>query len=65
MRDHHRGGAALLDDLAHLERQALAQVDVEVGKRLVEQQQIRSRRERARQRHALLLPAGEFMRELS
>jgi hypothetical protein len=40
VRDQHRGGAARLDDLAHLERQPLAQVDVEIGERLVEQQQL-------------------------
>ena len=64
VRHQHRGGAARLDDVAHLERQALAQVDVEVGERLVEQQQLGARRERARERHALLLAAGELVRVL-
>ena len=64
VRHEDRGGAARLEDVAHLERQALAQVDVEVGERLVEQQQLRARRERARERDALLLPAGELVRVL-
>jgi hypothetical protein len=59
----HRGGAARLDDLAHLQRQALAQGHVEVREGLVEQQQLRPGRQRARQRHPLLLSAGELVRE--
>ena len=38
----------------------LAQIGVEVGERLVEQQRLRLDDQRARQRHALLLSAGEF-----
>ena len=54
-----------LDDVAHFQRQPLAQFDVEVGEGLVEQQQPRSGRQRAGQRDALLLAAGEFVRELA
>lgn len=43
-------------------RQPFAQVHVQVGKRLVEQQQVRLWGERARQRDALLLAAGELVR---
>ena len=53
-----------LEDVAHFEREPLAQVDVEVGERLVEQQQFGARRQRAGQRDALLLAAGEFVRIL-
>ena len=45
--------------LAH----AHAQERVECGKRLVEQQHARIGDERARERHALLLPAGQLRRE--
>ncbi len=41
--------------------EAPAQVDVEVGERLVEQQQFRLRCQRARQRDTLLLPARQFV----
>jgi len=44
------------------QRQALAQAGVQVGEGLVQQQQLGARRERARERDALLLAAGEFMR---
>ncbi len=57
-----RRRARLLQDLAHLEREPLAQVHVQVGERLVQQQQARLRRERARQRDALLLAARELVR---
>ena len=40
VRHQDRRRAARLDDVAHLVRQALAQVDVEVGERLVEQQEL-------------------------
>jgi hypothetical protein len=59
-----RGGGFALEDVAHLERQAFAQFDVEVGERLVHQDQARPRRQGAGQRHALLLAAGELVREL-
>jgi hypothetical protein len=38
--------------------------DIEVGEGLVEQDQLGARRQRAGQRHALLLAAGELMRKL-
>jgi hypothetical protein len=49
-------------DVTHFERQPLAKVDVEIGERLVEQQQSGRRRERAGERDALLLPARQFVR---
>ena len=45
-----------------LDAHLLAQLGVQVGERLVEQQDVRPRHDGARQRHALLLPAGEFAR---
>jgi hypothetical protein len=56
------GDARILQDRAHLDRQALAQVDVEVAERLVEQQELGLRRQRARQRDALLLAARQLVR---
>ncbi|MNZ92751.1 hypothetical protein D3C78_1117860 [compost metagenome] len=61
MGDQDGAGAARLEDLAHLVAEAAAQLDVEVGEGLVEQQQARLRRQRAGQGHALLLAAGQFM----
>ena len=57
VRDKYRGGAGGLQDVAHLERKLLAQLDVEIGKRLVEQKQLRSGCQSTRQRHPLLLAA--------
>jgi hypothetical protein len=62
MGHEQRCGLRRLQDGAHFVRQALAQVHVEVGKRLVQQQQARLGRQRSGQRHALLLATGEFMR---
>ena len=45
-----------------LEAHPLAQLRVEVGQRLVEQQQRRLHDQRAREREALLLAAGELRR---
>ena len=45
-----------------LEAHLLAQLRVEVGQRLVEQQQRRLHHQRAREREALLLAAGELGR---
>ena len=59
--DQDGAGAARLEDLAHLVAEAAAQLDVEVGEGLVEQQQARLRRQCAGQGHALLLAAGQFM----
>ena len=61
---HKQGcGARCLQDGAHLMRQPFTQIDIQIGKRLVEQQQARPRCQRPRQRHALLLPARQFMRK--
>jgi hypothetical protein len=64
VRDQYRSRATGLDDLAHLERQPLAQLRVEVGERLVQQQQLGARRQSPRQGDALLLPAGDLVRKL-
>ena len=45
-----------------LDAHLLAQLGVEVGQRLVEQQHLRLAHQRARKRHALLLAAGELRR---
>jgi hypothetical protein len=62
VRDHHRGGADLALDLAQLELHLLAQLGVQVGERLVEQQHRRLDHQRAGERHALPLAAREFAR---
>ena len=49
-------------DALDLDLHLLAQVLVERAERLVEQQDIRIEDEPARQRHALLLAAGQFAR---
>ena len=58
VRDENRGRLLLLQNVAHFETQLFAHFDVEVGKRLVEEQQLGPRRECARERDALLLAAG-------
>ena len=59
---HKQGrGARSLQYATHLMRQPFAQIDIEIGKRLVEQQQARPWRQRPRQRHALLLSARQFV----
>ena len=60
MGDVDRGVAIFVMQPADFEPHLLAQIGVEVGQRLVEQQRLRLDDQRARQRHALLLPAGEF-----
>ena len=60
VRDVDRGVAELVVQAADLEAHLLAQVGVEVGQRLVEQQHLRLDHQRARQRHALLLAAGQL-----
>ena len=60
VRHHQRGGPERLEQRAQLAHQPLAQRDVEARERLVEQHRGRPRRERPRQRHPLLLPAGQF-----
>ena len=57
----HERAADLLVDAAQLLLHGLAQLEVEGGERLVEQQHARAHDERARQRHALLLAAGELI----
>ena len=48
--------------LMQLELRMLAQLAIERAQRLIEQQQLRPLDQRARQRHALALAAGELMR---
>ena len=54
--------AVFVVQAAHLEAHLLAQVGVEVGQRLVEQQRLGLDDQRAGQRHALLLAAGQLAR---
>ena len=63
MGDMDEGDAELLLHAAQLAAHAQAQVFVERGQRLVEQQHARIGDQRARQRHALLLAAGELGRQ--
>ena len=63
MGDEERGDAGAGEDVAHLLAQAVAQARVEARERLVEEDQLRGRRERAGQRDALLLAAGKLMRQ--
>jgi hypothetical protein len=62
VRDQQRRRAVALQDRAQLRAEPLAQLDVEARERLVEQQQPRIRRERAGERDALLLAAGQLVR---
>jgi hypothetical protein len=62
VRDQDRRHPGAFEDVAHFQRQAFAQFDVEVGKGLVEQQQVRLRRQGAGQGHALLLATRKFVR---
>ena len=62
VRDHDGGGADLALDAAQLELHLLAQLGVEVGERLVEQQNRRRDHERACDRDALALAAGQLAR---
>ena len=59
VRDQHSGDVLAADLRQRLLAQLAAQAGVEAGKRLVEQKQLRLHRQSARQRHALLLAAGE------
>jgi hypothetical protein len=52
-----------LEDVANLMAELAAQFTIEVGERLVEQQQLRLRRQGAGQGDTLLLAAGKLMRE--
>ena len=49
--------------LADLDPHLLAQLGVEIGQRLVEQQHVRPDRKRARERDTLLLAAGKLARQ--
>src|SRR3546814_2981879 len=60
---HQHRRTAGPEQAAQLAGQALAGFGIEVGERLVEQQQRGIRRQRARQRHALLLAARKLVRE--
>ncbi len=60
--DHDKGDAEALLDIDELELRVLAQLLVERGEWLIEQQQFRTLDQRARQRHALPLPTGELVR---
>ncbi|MNL29127.1 hypothetical protein D3C87_1508020 [compost metagenome] len=62
VRDEDGGVAGRLQDVAHFERQAFARVHVQVGKRFVQQQQVGRGRQRAGQRHALLLATRDLVR---
>ena len=52
-------GRAVARELAHDGQHLVGELGVERGGRLVEQHDLRLHRERARDRHALLLPAGQ------
>ena len=56
------GGPGGLENAAHFMGQALAQIHIQVGKGLVEQQQPGLGRQRPGQCHTLLLPARELVR---
>ena len=60
VRDVERGDVEAPLQLADFEPHLLAQLGVEVGQRLVEQQNVRPRDDRPGERDALLLPAGEL-----
>jgi len=60
--DHDEGDAEPLLNVEQLELGVLAQLLVERGERLIEQQQLRALDERARERDALALTAGELVR---
>ncbi|MOA24011.1 hypothetical protein D3C78_1446710 [compost metagenome] len=62
MGDQDGAGATALENVANLVAQAPAQLHVEVGEWLVEQQQLRLRCQRTGQGDPLLLAAGQFMR---
>ncbi|MNP39523.1 hypothetical protein D3C76_1331030 [compost metagenome] len=62
MGDEDGAGAAALENVAHFVAEPAAQLHVEVGKGLVEQQQLRFGCQGARQGDALLLATGQFMR---
>ena len=58
--DEHEGGGELALDRFQLDLELAAELQVERAQRLVEQQDGGLQRQRPRQRHALLLAAGEL-----
>ena len=62
MRDEDERDAELGLERLELDLEVLAQPGVERAERLVEQQHARAQHERARERDALLLAAGELVR---
>ena len=62
VRHVHGGDAERIVQATDLRAHLLAQVGVQVGQRLVQQQHLGLDHDRPRQRHALLLPAGQFRR---
>ena len=62
VRDEHCGGAAALERVDHRAPGLLAQARVEGAERLVEQDDVGARRQRAGERHPLLLTARELVR---
>ena len=61
VRHEQGGGPCGFQNAAHLVRQPFAQVYVQVGKGLVQQHELRARRQGTGQGHALLLAAREFV----
>src|SRR5208283_1186123 len=61
MRDDDESGVELALNLLELELRLLAQFSVEGAERLVEQQELRPRRQRPGERHALLLAARDLV----
>ena len=62
VRDQQRGRAVAAQDVAQFLRQTVAQAGIEVGEGLVQQQQLRTWCQGARQRHPLLLATGKLVR---
>ena len=60
---HHGGQSELALQFADLDAHLLAQLGVEIGQRLVEQQHVGPEHQRTGQRHALLLAAGQLPRQ--
>jgi hypothetical protein len=63
VRDHDGRDAHAAHNLLETRAQLLAHHRVQRAKRLIQQQQLGHRRQRARERHALALPAAELPRE--
>ena len=64
MRHHHAGDVVFFQHVGHFLAHVLPQLLVQIGKRLIHQQQQRLRCERPGQRHPLLLTARQFVRIL-